>query len=119
MHLKPDTLSALGLHHWQLKSRRAEHRQNTAAHSQVFALDAAEQSLLINLLNAIGEDYDPAAVHCSDAGHLRYLLPNCALEFAGVDMADTENVIYLSRLEDMLKDASLKRPVWNKLKRLK
>lgn len=81
-------------------------------------LDKNEFRLLVKMLQAIGHEcqYDAMTY---DGTVVTYQHPHKSLVFDDIKRADTDQVMNLSRLSDLLLDEALKRPVWEKLKTLR
>ena len=84
----------------------------------VVKLDKSEFRLLVKMLHAI--DHECTYDHISFDGHtVTYQHPKKTLVFNDITLPDTQQLLNLSSLSDLLSDPALKRPVWEKLKSLK
>lgn len=79
--------------------------------------DKNEFRLLVKMLQAINHDcqYDLLK---HEAGKVTYHYPNKTLVFDDINAPDSEQVMNLCSLTDLLHNPALKRPVWEKLKTL-
>ena len=84
----------------------------------VVKLDKSEFRLLVKMLQAI--DHECTYDHISFDGHtVTYQHPKKTLVFNDITLPDSQQILNLSSLSDLLSDPALKRPVWEKLKSLK
>lgn len=84
----------------------------------VVKLDKSEFRLLVKMLQAI--DHECTYDHINFDGHtVTYQHPKKTLVFNDITLPDSQQILNLSSLSDLLSDPALKRPVWEKLKSLK
>jgi len=85
--------------------------------NQAEKIDKNEFRLLVKMLQAINHEcqYDHIEY---DGKVVKYKLPSNTLVFHDIKTPDHDQTINLSSLADLLSDPSLKRPVWEKLKKL-
>ncbi len=81
-------------------------------------LDKNEFRLLVKMLQAIGHKCQFEDI-LYDGQYVQYKHPKTILYFKDISLPDSDSVINLSSLSDLLSNDSLKRPVWEKLKSLK
>ncbi len=80
-------------------------------------LDKNEFRLLVKMLQAIGHQCTYDNINY-DGKTVTYQHPQKTLAFNDITLPDTDQNMNLSSLKDLLLDATLKRPVWEKLKTL-
>ena len=81
-------------------------------------LDKHEFRLLVKMLQAINHDcqYDHLEY---DGTSVKYHLADRTLVFHDINQPDDKQTMNLSSLTDIINNPNLKRPVWEKLKKLK
>jgi len=143
IELSPEAMKLLGLRHWQWREapsrtpavsaetahknrphapvgEKAPSRASPPAQppSQPAILPVEQSQLLHKILQAIGED--PATCRIEPRPPRRvtvYLTDGWQLEFDSLDAKENNKRVCLASLADMLTNPSLKKPVWQKLKK--
>lgn len=92
---------------------------NQKQHTPDVILNKNQFRLLVKMLQAIDHQFDQNQLSHIGKNIIRYSMTNKVLIFDDVHNPDTNNEIHLSNLDDMISQPQLKRPVWEKLKKLR
>lgn len=107
--LSSQLATELGLTYWQLV------KENTTTMPQ---LNHQEKELLRKILQAKAVDLKKCTIEVVKNGIALVITQTHHLHFDDVKQADTDKVIHLAKLADMLEDKELKKLTWYKLKEL-
>ncbi len=94
-----------------------EQRTPTKPDMDVVKLDKNEFRLLVKMLQAIKHDCVYDQIHF-DGQVVSYEHPKKTLVFNDINLADSDQIMNLSSLKDLINEPALKRPVWEKLKQI-
>ena len=112
INLSKQLCNELGLYYWQLKPVKDEVLRNK------HEITREEKELLRKILLAKGVKLDDSMLEIREGGIVMINSLNYQLIFNNVYTTDTNNIVNLAKIFDMLTDPEQKKLTWYKLKNI-